>query len=102
MASNSLICAHDNIFNKSILGDDAFYFKSHGDIAKLLSSKEKKDYKHYLIANEEKIKHKYSWERIVHQYLNHFEHILGLNVSQFKPAMKEQEVRAVTKQVKRA
>jgi len=102
MASNSLICAHDNIFNKSILGDEAFYFKSHSDVAKLLYSKEKKDYKHYLMANEEKIKHKYSWERIVHQYLNHFEHILGLNVSPFKPAMKEQEVIAVAKQVKRA
>ena len=33
MASNSLICAHDNIFNKSILEKDAYYFTNFEQIS---------------------------------------------------------------------
>lgn len=102
MASNSLICAHDNIFNKSILGDDAFYFKNYKGVATLLTTKDKKDHKNFLLENEEKIKYKYSWDMIVHQYLNHFEEILGLQKTVFKAANnKEQEVRAITKKIVR-
>ena len=28
MASSALICAHENVFNQSILSDDAFYFQT--------------------------------------------------------------------------
>jgi glycosyltransferase involved in cell wall biosynthesis len=103
MASNSLICAHDNIFNKSILGEDAFYFKNYKGVAKLLASKDKKDHQDYLLANEGKIKHKYSWEMIVHQYLNHFEDILGMEKTAFKPSNNnEQEVMAITRKITRS
>jgi len=95
MASNSLICAHDNIFNKSILGDDAFYFKSKKDVSSLILAKDKKEHKSFLLANEEKIKNKYSWERIVHQYLNHFENILGQEETVFNPLGKSNDVIAV-------
>lgn len=98
MASDSLICAHDNIFNKSILGEDAFYFKNAAGVSALITSIDKKNHKAYLVANEEKIKYKYSWEKIVHQYLNHFEEILGKEKTPFIPAKSnEQEVRALAK-----
>jgi len=41
MGSCALICAHDNIFNKSILKEEAFYFTSPADISKCLISIDK-------------------------------------------------------------
>jgi len=79
MASQSLICAHQNIFNHSILGEDAFYFSNANEVAELIKQKDKKDYQHLVRANDEKIISKYSWEKIIHQYLQHFENILGLS-----------------------
>lgn len=69
MASNSLICAHNNIFNKSILGDDAFYFHDDVDIQHLLDSNvNKKDYEKFISANTNKINDEFSWETIITQY----------------------------------
>ncbi len=42
MASDALIVAHDNVFNKSILGKDAFYFKDYNDIRQKLHLKKGK------------------------------------------------------------
>lgn len=67
MASNALIVAHDNIFNKGVLNDDAFYFKKPTDIIKLLEIN-KKDYFVFTKANKEKIKAQYSWKHINNQY----------------------------------
>ena len=38
MASNSFIFAHDNVFNKNILGPDAFYFDSTDTLTQLLKA----------------------------------------------------------------
>ncbi len=67
MASNSLIVANDNVFNRSILNEDAFYFQTVDDIVRL-SKLNKKDYPHYTAANSEKIKHEFSWETINSKY----------------------------------
>lgn len=73
MASNSLICANDNPFNKYILGDDAFYFKAKGDIEYVLSSVKKSDESAQLILikNVNKIREAYTWNKIVDQYADH-------------------------------
>lgn len=76
MASNALICAHDNVFNKSILENDAFYFKNDKDIISLLERVDKKEFSTYLDNNVEKIKTIYSWSSISEQYLNHFHQII--------------------------
>ena len=39
MGSNTLICAHDNIFNKSILEQDACYFTNSEQISDLINNK---------------------------------------------------------------
>jgi glycosyltransferase involved in cell wall biosynthesis len=80
MASNSLICAHDNVFNKSILGKDAFYFTSANDITVLLNDKNTKDKlsvknQSKLFHNTEKIRSDYSWSTITEKYIAHFEQI---------------------------
>lgn len=65
MASGSLIAAHENIFNRSVLGDDAFYFKTAKDIADLLNSKpEKKSFSMFIQNNSVKIAEDYSWQKI--------------------------------------
>ncbi|WP_276485267.1 DUF1972 domain-containing protein [Paraflavitalea pollutisoli] len=65
MASQSLIVANDNIFNKTVLEQDAFYFSSPADIAMLLDQKiNKSDFGSFLQRNNEKIVNDYSWEYI--------------------------------------
>ncbi len=67
MASNALIVANNNIFNKSILGDDCLYFKNSDDVAEALIN-DKKEYKSFLSNNILKIKKIYDWEIINNQY----------------------------------
>lgn len=72
MASNSLICAHDNIFNKSILEEDAYYFSSEQQISDLINNKIKFKENDLLTNNKEKINNFYSWEKIVSDYNSFF------------------------------
>jgi len=76
MGSNALICANDNIFNKSILGDDAYYFNNEKDIASLLKKIKKSENLAFLERNVEKIKNIFSWEEITKQYHHHFKTIV--------------------------
>jgi glycosyltransferase involved in cell wall biosynthesis len=76
MASNALICANDNVFNKSILGADGLYFKNKEDVIKHLDLIKKNEHQNKLKSSFEKIKSIYSWENIINQYLNHFTNIL--------------------------
>src|SRR5262249_45442619 len=41
MASNTFICANKNIFNFSILGNDACYFSNAGEVKQMVESMEK-------------------------------------------------------------
>jgi glycosyltransferase involved in cell wall biosynthesis len=70
MASNTLICAHDNIFNKSILKDKAFYFENSEDVTKVLSKVIKSDYQSFVSDNYKKVVNEFNWEIINHQYLD--------------------------------
>lgn len=70
MASGALICANDNIFNRSILNDNALYFSSVADVAGIL------DHDCYLFRDEivsknfETIEELYNWDLIISQYNN--------------------------------
>ena len=76
MASNSLVCAHDNIFNRSILNGDAFYFKNSEQISRLIDSREIKTLKNNFVnANRHKIETLYSWDKIVSDYHIFFQNI---------------------------
>ena len=67
MASSSLIIAHDNIFNKSILGEDAIYFQNSKDIVPLFNLIRDKHIEK-IKNNIEKIDKIYSWPLINAQY----------------------------------
>jgi glycosyltransferase involved in cell wall biosynthesis len=65
MASNALIVAHDNVFNRAVLENDAIYFSTVSDIIVFLNSGSKKSqYEAFIENNRKKIKQSYSWEHI--------------------------------------
>jgi hypothetical protein len=65
MASQALIMAHDNVFNRSVLEEDALYFSGPADISSYLDRQpDKREYQRFLDNNNEKIRDCYSWERI--------------------------------------
>lgn len=77
MASNGLIVAHNNIFNRSILGDDAYYFSEENQISQYISHNKKEESSVCKIANNnEKIRKIYHWDTISYQYLQLFQECL--------------------------
>jgi hypothetical protein len=83
MASNALICAHNNVFNRSILGEDAFYFNSKKEISDLLNEFENVSKDIHVVqkrikSNIIKIENVYSWPIIIKQYTDHFQRIVSL------------------------
>ncbi len=72
MASQAFIIAHQNVFNQSILGDDAWYFENMTSLATLISKTEEIDFLHHkkfmIDSNFQKIKEHFSWDNIIHQY----------------------------------
>ncbi|MBL0739314.1 DUF1972 domain-containing protein [Flavobacterium sp. GN10] len=79
MASNSLICAHNNDFNRGILGEDALYFTNDADVAKHLINTKYEDcsFQSMLAKNRKKITDLYDWNIIVDQYIEHFSSIVN-------------------------
>jgi glycosyltransferase involved in cell wall biosynthesis len=77
MASNCLICANDNPFNRYILGDDSIYFQNANDVSfHLLNVKYEEDlFQKMIEENRNKISMLYDWELITEQYVNHFKSI---------------------------
>jgi len=70
MASQALIIAHNNEFNETILGKDAFYFSTSDEVSQLVTEIENKnDWNAYLEKNTSKIQNAYSWEKINNSYL---------------------------------
>lgn len=68
MSSNALIVANDNIFNRSVLEEDAFYFSNEDDVATVLDTEvSKEDFSQMLHNNREKILQYYSWPQIANQ-----------------------------------
>lgn len=69
MGCSAYIAAHDNIFNRSILEDDALYFSSPKEVATIIDQFEIKNLRPIFIKNNlEKIKQEFSWESIVRKY----------------------------------
>lgn len=68
MGCGCLIAAHRNGFNEGVLGDEAFYFSSADDIARLLGRHiQKGDHAAWTARNLLKIKHEFSWPQIAEQ-----------------------------------
>tara|TARA_B100000902_G_scaffold18326_1_gene21958 strand:- start:5014 stop:6102 length:1089 start_codon:yes stop_codon:yes gene_type:complete len=69
MSSNCFIFAHENEFNRSILGEDALYFCCKRCIIPVLNSNDNHEKRDIFISNNlKKIKNKYLWKYIVSDY----------------------------------
>lgn len=81
MASNCFILAHDNIFNRAVLKENAYYFESSETITNLLNSIDSVvSKKAMMIANNlDEIRNNYSWDHLVDLHEEYFESILKEN-----------------------
>ena len=74
MAAGSRIIAHNNEFNKSILGSESLYFNEIDDLSQII----KNSYEllpmldEFKLININKIKTYYKWEYIAKEYENNF------------------------------
>src|ERR1700744_245159 len=69
MASEALIAAHDNPFNKSVLSTDAFYFSNANDVRSLVENVQRHETEKNMVNNNlRKIKYQFNWERVIDQY----------------------------------
>jgi glycosyltransferase involved in cell wall biosynthesis len=69
MASEALIAAHNNPFNRSVLNADAFYFSNAGDVRDLVENVQRQNNEQAMVTNNaHKIKQHFNWDRIVDQY----------------------------------
>jgi len=82
MAAGCPICAHDNPFNRAVLGNDAAYFSSSGEITTMIKNPSTENEQGQMIINNlEKIKIHHNWPYIIHQYHEFFKEIAGKNLT---------------------
>ena len=80
MASECFILSHDNIFNKTVLGDNAIYYSDKDEVTNLLNKleiliRERKQL--YTTNNLEVIRTQYSWEKLVEEHEEYFMSLLN-------------------------
>lgn len=69
MASEALIAAHNNPFNKSVLHADAFYFSDAKEVRNIVETVQRKETEKTMVSNNlYKIKYQFNWEKIIDQY----------------------------------
>lgn len=73
MASQALIAAHNNDFNKGVLKENAFYFSNPIEVKNLLNNTKKSNNLPFIKNNYEAIVNQFNWTKINGDYLQLFE-----------------------------
>jgi glycosyltransferase involved in cell wall biosynthesis len=69
MASEALIAAHNNPFNKSVLQSDAFYFDNAAEVRRLVENVQRHDTERTMVKNNlHKIQYQFNWEKVIDEY----------------------------------
>jgi len=69
MASEALIAAHNNPFNKAVLNSDAFYFNDSTEVRHIVETVQRDEAGTRMVKNNlEKIQYQFNWENIIDQY----------------------------------
>ncbi|QXV66394.1 DUF1972 domain-containing protein [Mucilaginibacter sp. 21P] len=94
MASNALICASDNVFNRAVLNENAWYFNTPADVAQYIDSIDKGSgaYNGMITNNRDRIENFYNIDNIVNSYANHFEQIVSERVEKSQAKISEGQV----------
>lgn len=77
MASQALIAAHNNDFNKGVLQTNAFFFSSPEDVSQLLLTVKKNDNLQFITNNYNAIVNQFNWDKINGEYLQLFEECMA-------------------------
>ncbi len=79
MAAGAFIAAHDNGFNKAVLGAKAMYFVTANDIENILANMNHHEANRDTFINTQgrKIKDDYNWEHIISQYEKFFTELVS-------------------------
>jgi len=78
MAASAYICAHDNVFNRAVLGNDAAYFSSAEHICDIIrQGTNDEERKANVSSNLEKIRTIYSWDKVIDSYYELFVNALS-------------------------
>jgi len=73
MASSAMICSHDNPYNKSVLGDNALFFKSADDIKGFLNNGASKDENvKFIEPNRQRVKDNFLLDDVIEKYYELF------------------------------
>ncbi len=81
MAAGALICAHDNVFNRSVLGKNAYFFGTSNDVTKIINlSLNSAQNEPFIHNNLKAIKQQYNWPAIVDSYFMLFEKLFTQSV----------------------
>ena len=79
MASECFILSHNNVFNRSVLRENAFYYQSTEDVTKLLNDIDNIVYKYksdFTSENLDIVRDEYSWEKLIDEHEKYFKWIL--------------------------
>lgn len=77
MASQALIMAHNNDFNRGVLSENAYYFSNAEDVKKMLLGVSKMNSLNFIKNNYEAIVNHFNWEKINAAYLRLFEECMA-------------------------
>ena len=77
MAANALVIAHDNVYNKHILNENALFFQNEQDLKVVLSAENEwiGKRKEMVERNRKRILEEYQWDSVVERYERLFEKI---------------------------
>ena len=79
MASDCFILAHDNIFNRAVLGKNALYYSSPSAVSDILNGVDSLAAQHkvgFVHNNLEVIRQEYSWDKLVDEHERYFKWML--------------------------
>ncbi len=79
MASKALIAAHNNDFNRGVLGENAQYFSASNEVAEILNNFKKIDNLQMVQNNFDAIVNDFNWNKINGKYLELFEQCMAGN-----------------------
>jgi glycosyltransferase involved in cell wall biosynthesis len=77
MAAGSPVIAHDNPYNRWVLGDESDYFRSAEELSEFLKSFSVHEKKASVENNLKRIRKDFQWEKVTEQYLELFEGLLS-------------------------
>ncbi len=77
MASRCYVVAHDNIFNRSVLGDNGLFFSDSKQLAEIINSFDERKREVFAENNVKKIIEHYNWDLMSQKYLEAFNKALN-------------------------